>query len=82
MKRFLLGFALAFWRHVAMTSAALPRVTKNRCRASRKKMDGGYKTFTDFRNGRSYYYITITGTDTVDNVASVTAMAVSTSGQK
>ena len=34
-----------------------------------------YKTFKDPRNGRSYYYITITGTDTVHNVASVTVMA-------
>ena len=34
-----------------------------------------YKTFTDPRNGRSYYYITITGTDTVRKVASVTVMA-------
>ena len=34
-----------------------------------------YKTFTDPRNGRSYYYITITGTDTVREVASVTVMA-------
>ena len=34
-----------------------------------------YSTFTDPRNGRSYYYITITGTDTVHNVASVTVMA-------
>ena len=40
-----------------------------------QKLDGGYKTFTDSRNGRSYYYITITGRDTVDNVASVTVMA-------
>ena len=40
-----------------------------------QKLDGGYKTFTDSRNGRSYYYITITGRDTADNVASVTVMA-------
>ena len=37
--------------------------------------EDGYKTFTDPRNGRSYYYITITGTDTVREVASVTVMA-------
>ncbi|WP_458450704.1 FISUMP domain-containing protein [Fibrobacter sp.] len=37
--------------------------------------EDGYKTFTDPRNGRSYYYITITGTDTVHKVASVTVMA-------
>ncbi|WP_175547220.1 FISUMP domain-containing protein [Fibrobacter sp. UWCM] len=40
-----------------------------------QKLDGGYKTFTDSRNGRSYYYITIMGRDTADNVASVTVMA-------
>ena len=37
--------------------------------------EDGYKTFRDPRNGRSYYYITITGTDTVHKVASVTVMA-------
>jgi len=34
-----------------------------------------YKTFVDPRNGRSYYYITITGEDLDDNLASVTVMA-------
>ena len=34
-----------------------------------------YKTFTDTRNGRSYYYITIEGIDTTGNSASVTIMA-------
>ncbi len=37
--------------------------------------EDGYKTFRDPRNGRSYYYITITGTDTVHKIASVTVMA-------
>lgn len=34
-----------------------------------------YKQFTDERNGRSYYYITIDGVDTSGNDASVTIMA-------
>ncbi|PWJ64083.1 MULTISPECIES: FISUMP domain-containing protein [unclassified Fibrobacter] len=34
-----------------------------------------YKQFTDSRNGRSYYYITITGKDTSGNANSVTVMA-------
>ena len=40
------------------------------------KYNGGvYKQFTDSRNGRSYYYITITGTDTSGKSNSVTVMA-------
>ena len=37
--------------------------------------ENAYKQFTDTRNGRSYYYITIKGIDTTGNSASVTIMA-------
>ncbi|WP_295056609.1 FISUMP domain-containing protein [uncultured Fibrobacter sp.] len=37
--------------------------------------EDAYHQFTDKRNGRSYYYITITGKDTSGNAASVTVMA-------
>ena len=37
--------------------------------------EDAYHQFTDERNGRSYYYITITGKDTSGNAASVTVMA-------
>lgn len=37
--------------------------------------ENAYKQFTDTRNGRSYYYITIKGKDTTGNLASVTVMA-------
>ncbi|MBR6123713.1 hypothetical protein IKQ19_09005 [Candidatus Saccharibacteria bacterium] len=37
--------------------------------------EDAYHQFTDDRNGRSYYYITITGKDTSGNAASVTVMA-------
>ena len=37
--------------------------------------ENAYKQFTDTRNGRSYYYITIKGKDTTGNLASVTIMA-------
>ena len=37
--------------------------------------EDAYHQFTDGRNGRSYYYITITGKDTSGNAASVTVMA-------
>ena len=37
--------------------------------------EDAYHQFTDERNGRSYYYITITGKDTSGNTASVTVMA-------
>jgi uncharacterized protein (TIGR02145 family) len=37
--------------------------------------EDAYHQFTDDRNGRSYYYITITGKDTSGNTASVTVMA-------
>ena len=36
---------------------------------------GAYKKFTDARNGRSYYYLTINGKDKDGNSASVTVMA-------
>ena len=36
---------------------------------------GAYKKFTDTRNGRSYYYLTINGKDKDDKPASVTVMA-------
>ena len=36
---------------------------------------GAYKQFTDSRNGRSYYYLTIDGVDKDGNPASVTVMA-------
>ena len=40
-----------------------------------QKLEDGYKTFTDSRNGRSYYYITIKGEDVDGLEASVTVMA-------
>ena len=36
---------------------------------------GAYKKFTDTRNGRTYYYLTINGVDKNDKPASVTVMA-------
>ena len=38
-------------------------------------LSGAYKQFTDSRNGRSYYYLTINGEDKDGNPASVTVMA-------
>ncbi|MBO7511976.1 MAG: hypothetical protein J6T54_03260 [Fibrobacter sp.] len=38
-------------------------------------LSGAYKQFTDPRNGRSYYYLTINGEDKDGNPASVTVMA-------
>ena len=38
-------------------------------------LTGAYKKFTDTRNGRSYYYLTINGKDKDGNSASVTVMA-------
>ncbi|SHK86107.1 FISUMP domain-containing protein [Fibrobacter sp. UWH4] len=38
-------------------------------------LTGAYKKFTDTRNGRSYYYLTINGKDKDENSASVTVMA-------
>ena len=38
-------------------------------------LSGAYKQFTDPRNGRSYYYLTINGEDQNKNPASVTVMA-------
>ena len=40
-----------------------------------KYEDGVYRQFTDERNGRSYYYITITGKDTSGKANTVTVMA-------
>ncbi|PWJ57286.1 MULTISPECIES: FISUMP domain-containing protein [unclassified Fibrobacter] len=42
---------------------------------SSKYNGGAYKQFTDERNGRSYYYITITGKDTSGKANTVTVMA-------
>ena len=36
---------------------------------------GAYKQFTDTRNNRKYYYLTINGKDTSNNAASITVMA-------
>lgn len=38
-------------------------------------LTGAYKQFTDSRTGRSYYYLTINGTDKNNKPASVTVMA-------
>ena len=38
-------------------------------------LTGAYKQFTDTRNGRTYYYLTINGVDKNDKPASVTVMA-------
>ena len=38
-------------------------------------LTGAYKQFTDTRNGRTYYYLTINGVDKNDKLASVTVMA-------
>ena len=38
-------------------------------------LTGAYKQFTDTRNGRTYYYLTINGKDKDGNSASVTVMA-------
>lgn len=67
---------------VASSSSSTPMssseyVPYNHYRAlySDSVLTGAYKQFTDSRTGRSYYYLTINGTDKNNKPASVTVMA-------
>ena len=69
--------AVASSSSVAEQSSSSEYVPYNHRRAlySDSVLTGAYKQFTDSRNGRSYYYLTIDGVDKDGNPASVTVFA-------
>lgn len=60
---------------VASSSSEYVPYNHKRVLSSDSILSGAYKQFTDPRNGRSYYYLTINGEDKDGNPASVTVMA-------
>ena len=60
---------------VASSSSEYKPYNHQKVFSSDSLLSGAYKEFTDERNGRKYYYLTINGEDKDGNPASVTVMA-------